>query len=255
MALDPGAIAWLAAAAFATSVLSAVVGMAGGIILLSVMLLFLEPLVAIPLHGVVQLVSNGSRTWIQRRHVQWSITWRYAMLLLPAGYLGILIALELPAETTRLAIGLFVLAATWRPGWLMLGTHPEQTSPRKRFYALGGAVGFLSVVIGATGPLIAPFFLNLGFSRQTIVGTKAACQALGHIAKIALFGVVAAFAYTDWALPLLLLAAMVIAGTWLGSRLLERVNERGFTILFKTALTLVALRLVLLEVWELAQRS
>ena len=66
---------------------------------------------------------------------------------------------------------------------------------------------------------------------------------------------VAAFAYTDWALPLLLLAAMVIAGTWLGSRLLERVNERGFTILFKAALTLVALRLVLLEVWNLAQGS
>ena len=37
----------LAAAALATSVLSAVVGMAGGITLLTVMLLFLDPLVAI----------------------------------------------------------------------------------------------------------------------------------------------------------------------------------------------------------------
>ncbi|MDH3212584.1 MAG: hypothetical protein OEM05_08875, partial [Myxococcales bacterium] len=59
----------LCAAALATSVLSAIVGMAGGITLLSVMLLFLEPLVAIPLHGVIQLVSNATRTAIQRRHV------------------------------------------------------------------------------------------------------------------------------------------------------------------------------------------
>ena len=50
-------------AAFATSILSAVVGMAGGITLLAVMLLFLEPLAAIPLHGVIQLVSNSSRAW------------------------------------------------------------------------------------------------------------------------------------------------------------------------------------------------
>lgn len=246
-------MAWLAFAAFATAVLSAIVGMAGGIILLSVMLLFLEPLTVIPLHGVVQLVSNGSRTWIQREHVEWGITWRYAALLLPAGLLGILVARELPAEATRLAIGVFVLAATWRPGWLLFGTHPEDTNPHTRFWTLGGAVGFLNPVIGATGPLIAPFFLNMGFSRQTIVGTKAACQALGHIAKVILFGAVVAFAYADWLLPLLLLSVMVIAGTWAGSRMLERVNDRAFTILFKTVLTLVALRLVLFEIWNLAR--
>ena len=75
----------LAAAAFLTAILSAIVGMAGGITLLSVMLLNLEPLVAIPLHGAVQLVSNGSRAWIQRSHIEWSIAGRFARLLLPAG--------------------------------------------------------------------------------------------------------------------------------------------------------------------------
>jgi len=60
----------LCAAAFATAVLSAVVGMAGGITLLAAMLLWLPPLVVIPLHGVIQLASNGSRTWFQRRHAR-----------------------------------------------------------------------------------------------------------------------------------------------------------------------------------------
>ena len=48
----------LTAVALATSVLSAVVGMAGGIVLLSVMLLFLDPLVAIPLHAVVHAACS-----------------------------------------------------------------------------------------------------------------------------------------------------------------------------------------------------
>lgn len=248
--IDPTGFALLSAAAFGTAVLSAVVGMAGGIILLAFMLLYVDPLVAVPVHGVVQLLSNGSRTWIQRVHVDWSIVGRYGLLLLPAGYLGILLALRLPPEATKLAIGLFVLAATWRPGWLLLGAHPEKADRDRRFLVLGGAAGFLNTIIGATGPLIAPFFLNLGLTRQALVGTKAACQSFGHLAKVALFGFIG-FAFADYALLLLVMSGLVVAGTWVGSQLLERTNERTFTILFKTALTLVALRLVLLEGYRL----
>jgi uncharacterized membrane protein YfcA len=242
--LGPAELAVLGAAAFFTAMLSAIVGMAGGIILLSIMLLFLEPLVVIPLHGVIQLVSNSSRTYIQRSHVDWGIAWRYGLLLLPLGYLGLQVALAMPPNVTRVLIGVFVLVATWRPAWLMFGTHPEASDPHRRFLWLGGAAGFLGVTIGATGPLIAPFFLNLGLVRQAIVGTKAACQTLGHVAKIILYGAIG-FAFGDYLTLLLGMSVLVIAGTWVGSRLLDRVNERAFTILFRTALTLVALRLVL----------
>jgi uncharacterized membrane protein YfcA len=250
MPLEALDLAILVAAALATSILSAVVGMAGGIVLLSVMLLYLEPLAAIPLHGVIQLVSNGSRAIIQRRHVDWSLAWRYAVLLLPAGAVGMPVAYAMSPPVTRSLIGVFVLAATWRPGWLLLGTHPEDSRPRLRFFALGGVTGFLQMVIGAVGPLIAPFFLNLGLTRQAMVGTKAACQVLGHMSKLILFGI-AGFAYLDWAGPLAAMCGAVIAGTWLGSQLLERVNERMFTLLFKGVLTAVALRLVLWEGWKL----
>jgi uncharacterized membrane protein YfcA len=227
--LDPLQLGILCGAALATSMLSAVVGMAGGIVLLSVMLLFLDPLVAIPLHGVIQLVSNGSRTLIQRRHVRWSFIGSYCVLL------------------ARVAIGIFVLVATWVPGLLLLGSHPERTDPHRRFLLLGGVVGTIQMTVGATGPLIAPFFLNLGLGRQGIIGTKAASQSLGHISKILVFGF-AGFAFPEYALPLAMLCAMVVAGTWLGSQVLEYVSELWFTRIFKTVLTLVALRLV---VWEL----
>jgi uncharacterized membrane protein YfcA len=248
--LDPLSLAILAAAALATSILSAILGMAGGIVLLSVMLLFLEPLVAIPLHGVVQLVSNSSRAWIQRRHVEPGIVWRYSIFLLPFGFAGLGLARALAPAVVRAAIGVFVLLATWRPSWLLFGTHPERTHPTRRFLWLGAAVGFLNTTVGATGPLIAPFFLDIGLSRQALVGTKAACQSLGHVAKLIVFGV-AGFAYLAY-LPLLaLLSAMVVIGTWLGSRILDRVSERAFLIAYRAVLTLIALRLVLWEGWQL----
>jgi len=243
MPLPPGDVGLLVAVAFATSILSAVVGMAGGITLLSVMLLYLEPLVAIPLHGVVQLVSNGTRAWVQRIHVDRAIALRYGVLLLPMGFAGLLLARRLPPEVARLVIGLFVLVATWAPGALLLGTHPEAVDRDRRFLVLGGVVGFLNTTVGATGPLIAPFFLNLGLSRQALVGTKAACQLLGHLAKLVVFGVVG-FAFAAWWGPLLLLCAAVVVGTAVGSRILEHVSERAFVRLCQVVLTAVALRLV-----------
>lgn len=240
--IEPTTLVILALAAVLTSMLSAVVGMAGGIVLLAVMLLFFPPLVTIPLHGAVQLVSNGSRTFIQRKHLRWDIIWRYAILLLPMGFVGIAIAQRLPEDATRAMIGIFVLLATWAPGVLLLGTHPEDTNPHVRFFVLGGVAGVLNVTLGAIGPLLAPFYLNLGLTRFELIGTKAASQALGHVTKLVIFGVTG-FVFTEWLGVLAVLALCVVAGTWLGSQLLERVNEVWFVRIYKTVLTLIAIRL------------
>jgi uncharacterized membrane protein YfcA len=233
----------LAGAAFLTAILSAVVGMAGGITLLAVMLLFLPPLVVIPLHGAVQLVSNGSRTFIQRKHLHWDVIWRYSVLLLPMGFVGIMLAERIPPDVAKTIIGVFVLFATWAPGIMLLGTHPQDADPRRRFLVLGGVIGLINITVGATGPLIAPFFLNLGLTRFELIGTKAACQALGHVAKIIVFGV-AGFAFGGWLLVLAILSGCVVAGTWFGSRILVYVNETWFIRLYKAVLTLIAIRLV-----------
>ncbi len=223
--------------------------MAGGITLLTIMLFYLEPLVAIPLHGVVQIVSNGSRAIVQRKHIDHEIALRYGLLLLPMGFAGLWLARQLPPDATRVLIGVFVLFATWAPGLLLLGSHPDRIDKNRRFFLLGGVVGFLNVTLGATGPLIAPFFLNLGLTRQALVGTKAACQLLGHLAKLVVFGI-AGFAYLEWAFPLALLCLAVVAGTWFGSRMLDRVPEETFKQLYKSVLTLIALRLVLWPLFD-----
>jgi uncharacterized membrane protein YfcA len=91
--------------------------------------------------------------------------------------------------------------------------------------------------------MIDPFFLGLGLSRQALVGTKAACQAIGHAAKVGLFGV-AGFAFAEHA-PLLALGSLcAVAGTWLGSRLLDKLSEASFLWLYRSVLTGLALRLV-----------
>jgi uncharacterized membrane protein YfcA len=104
-------------------------------------------------------------------------------------------------------------------------------------------VGFFSTTVGATGPLMAPFFLRLGLDRKGLIGTQAACQTLQHLSKIAVFGALG-FAFRDWLGPLAALSATAIAGTWLGTRLLDRVSEADFRALYMGVLTVISLRLI-----------
>jgi len=235
-------LAWIGAAVFATAALSGVLGMAGGVALLAVLLLYLPPLAAIPLHGVIQLVSNGSRVIVQRRHVRFEWILWYALPLLPAGLVGLSVANALPEAALEVGIGVVVLAATWLPkrGGNGAARAPR---PRLRFTTLGASTGFLGMVIGATGVLLDPFFLGLGLPRQALIGTKAACQALGHLNKVLLFGATG-FAFAEH-LPLLAVgSACAVGGTWLGSRVLDRISEATFLWLYRAVLTALALRLL-----------
>jgi uncharacterized membrane protein YfcA len=241
--LEPTTFIVLCAASLLTAGVSAVLGMAGGIMLLAVMLLFLDPTVAIPIHALVQLASNSSRTVIHARSVRRDLLFPYVLLLLPAGALTLPLVQFAHADALRLGIGIFVLVATWRQRWLLLGVDPNLFPVRPRFALVGAGAGAIGPLVGATGPFIAPFFLGIGLTRFELIGTKAACQATGHLAKMVLFGI-AGFAFLEYAGLMLGMAASVIAGTWLGTRLLKHIDDDRFTQLYKLTLTVVALRLV-----------
>jgi uncharacterized membrane protein YfcA len=242
----------LAAISVGTSAVSGVMGLAGGMLLLSALLLWLDPVVAVPVHGVVQLVSNASRAWFQRAHVRWEAVWRFAWPLLPAGALGLWLLRSVPPDAGRLLIGAFVLVATWAPAWLRLGGRAGG-DPRRALAWGGALVGFASTSVGATGPLLAPFILALDLGSQGTIGTLAACQIFQHLSKLALFGA-AGFEFARFALPLLGLCAGSILGSAIGTRLLDRIPERAFRTSVRLLLSVLALELVYEGVAAIAGR-
>lgn len=227
----------LGAVAVVTSVVSGVMGMAGGMLLLAVMLLRLEPAVAIPVHGLVQVVSNASRAFFLRQQVRWRAVWRFVWPLLPAGALGIWLLAYVPANGSRIAIGAFVLASTWLKSFFSIGRGPAA----ERALPVGGAlVGFFSTLIGATGPLLGPFILALDLGGQPTIATMAACQIFQHASKVVLFGL-RGFDIAGYLLPCLALCVCAIAGSAIGTRLLDRIPERSFKLTVRVVLTALAL--------------
>lgn len=231
----------IATAALLTSALSAVAGMGGGLILLTVMVAFLEPTVAIPLHGAIQIVSNSSRAVTLRSAIEWPIVTRHVALLVPAGLAGLAVADRLPSDTGRVLIGVFALVAAWFPR--VITPNPSREFPLNGFFGVGAVQGFINIPIGATGPMIAPFFRSALGARHHFIATFAAAQAIGHIVKVGLF----TFDGLDLGDHIVLVASAsvaVVIGTRLGARALDSISEDAFALIFKIALTLVATRLV-----------
>lgn len=243
--MDLGVAVLIGLAALATSALTAILGFGGGMVLLALLLFFVEPVVAIPLHAAIQVVSNGTRTVIRRSDVDWSIVLRFGALLLPAGAVVIPLVTRAPEAAIRAAIAVTVLAATWVPE--RSGRSIRQ--PGTATWLMAGAViGALNVVVGATGPLQAPLFRAGTGTRMAFVGTFAASQTVGHLVKIALFGI-AGFAVGDHLLAAVFGIAGVIVGTQLGSRMLDRMPEARFGRLYLMAITAVAVYLLVDAVW------
>jgi len=236
----------IVAACFATATMSAVAGFGGGLVLIVILLQFLDPLDAVPVHGAIQIASNASRARLLREHIDTGVVARHAVLLVPGGLVGLAIADRLPREVGRAVIGVLALVLGWKPSLITPKVSGE--FPRNRFIAVGGFQGVINMPLGATGPLISPFFRAATDGRHAMVATFAASQVVGHVVKVVLFGG-AGFDFGEYWLVILAGGVAVTAGSFAGTRLLGRVSEVQFGWIFRGVLTVTALRLVAGLVW------
>ena len=222
-----------------TSWLAAVIGMGGGIVLLSVMTFFLSWQVLIPIHGLVQLTSNSSRTFFLLRHIDKQLFFPFLLGAPLGGFIGYFFIKELnnPNIPLLMIVGIIVYTL-FKPKKL-----PSLKIPKKLFFVLGFFSGFLGLLVGATGPFLAPFFLRDDLHKENIIATKAICQTVTHIIKIPIF-MSLGFPYWEHWLLILSLCLAAIVGTRLGVQTLSKINEGVFRVLYRIALSSAALRIL-----------
>lgn len=246
--MGAAAIGIIAVTILATSFVSGIFGMAGGLILLGVLLIWLDVAPAMVLFGTIQTAANGWRAVLWRRHVHWSIIWRYLLGASVAFALMRAISFVPGKAFLYLGLGLIPFAAYALPKALT----PDITRPWGP-YICGFVILILQLLAGATGHILDIFFQKSALDRREIVGTKAVTQCAGHLMRIAYFGSFAS-AYDasipGWAYGGALLLAVV--GTTLAGFVLERMTDLNFRS-WSRRLT-IAISLVYLSrgIWLLA---
>ncbi len=219
----------------ATSVLSGILGMAGGMILMAILVSTMSVANAMLLHGAVQATSNGSRAWFLRTHIRWQILPTYlAGAAVAVGFFTWL-ALVPDAGVVLILVGLFPWLA--RANKRLRGL--DVTRPLTTFVC-GVVVTAAQLLAGASGPLLDVFYLNSPLTRQEIVANKALTQTIGHMLKIVYYGIIVSLGTTlPWWLFTVALA-LAVGGTRLGTMLLMRWNDAAFQKVSQAIILLIA---------------
>jgi uncharacterized protein len=213
--------------------------MAGGVVLLSTMTFFLPFNVVVPLHGVVQLVSNSSRCFFLRQHIHKKMTLFFAFGAPLGTWFGVLVLRGLKNNNALLYLLAFlIIYVLFRPKKL-----PALNIPIKGFFFVGITAGMMAMLIGVTGPLMASFFLREDLTKEEIVATKGATQMISHLSKIVGF-ISLAFPFIEYWPALTALCCASLIGTKVGVGLLGRVNNDLFKLLYRSALFLALLKIL-----------
>lgn len=237
----PGVDVWLFAGLMAASFLTTFVGMvtgaAGGLLLLVILATVFPPVVLVPLHTAVQLGSNIGRIIMMHEYILRPILIPFVVGSIIGGIAGAQIFVALPPRLLQGIIATFALFALWVP---QIGSFGPE---RGRFAMVGFLSTFIGVFVSATGTLVAPFINRASPDRRNYVATFSTLMAITHTAKMFAFLVVGV-AIGVYAPLMAAMIASMVAATWLGRKVLDRVPEKQFRAVLKIVLTLLALRLL-----------
>jgi uncharacterized protein len=218
--------AFIIGAALITAAISGVFGMAGGLLLKGALALVLPVSATFVAHGLLQLVANGWRAVLHRRHIAWRIIAIYAVGALAAAIVAGFITVIPTTATLYLFMGL-VPWLVWLPDrWVKLDAQrPSQA------LICGLTVTGVNLTAGVAGPFLDIFFVRTSLTRHQIVATKAATQVFSHLAKIVVYGM-PLLAARDPGLPppwvFALAIPMSMIGTAAGGVLLNRLSDIDF---------------------------
>lgn len=217
-------IAILAVSAVATSFVSGILGMAGGMILMGILLAMMPVPAAMMLHGITQLASNAGRAFLWREAIDWRVfrQYLYGALAAVAFFAGLALVVSKP-------IALIVMGFTPFVTLVLPESLHLNVERRGHSFACGVVCSVLSLTAGVSGPILDVFFVRSKLGRRAVVATKAMTQSASHLLKIVYFGgvvVVEGGAVAPWLGAMM--AVLAIVGTALSRRVLERMNDESF---------------------------
>ena len=233
----------LAVAIFFTSGLTTATGVGGGVMMLALMLQFMAPSAAIPVHGAVQSLANGWRLWLLREKMIWPIILRFA-LPMPFGIaIGLWFFQGLPKEWAQILIGCFIFFSLFSQHFNKIN---QKELPLWSFVPAGLVVGILNIVVGVAGPGFSTLLVGRNLSRQSIVSTISIFSFLGHTFKVAGFTLVG-FNFFDYAWAIVAMLPSIVIGTYCGRYLLGKISDQVFKRLLRAVMAGLAIKLV---IWD-----
>jgi len=181
--MTPSVLAIIGVTIIFSSFLSGVFGMAGGMVLLGVLLNYFDVATGMILFSIIQFFANGWRVVQWRHYVLWPIfAWYLAGAVISFAFMWS-ISLVPDKAMVYLALGLMpfvveVLPASMRPNIEWRGVP----------FFTGLVTTIIQILSGVGGMFLDIFFQKSKLDRKTTNATKAVAQTFSHVVRALYFG-------------------------------------------------------------------
>jgi uncharacterized membrane protein YfcA len=230
--------------ALCASFFSAISGMGGGIIFFALLNLFFDLPTSIALHALVQLMSNGSRVILYFKSVKKELILYYFLASSIGIYLAAHIYLSLPETLLKTVLGVFLLVYTIFFHQIKDIKMISFAKNNWAFVPIGLISGFLSMSIGAVGPLLTPFIKSNVGDKHKFIATKATLQFWVQLVKVILISSMLSFDYGQYSKEVLILCLCVILGTYLGKKVVGKMSDKTFEYILRGALFIASIKIL-----------
>jgi uncharacterized membrane protein YfcA len=205
-----------------SSFISALFGMAGGMVLLGVLLVYFDVATGMVLFSIIQLGTNGWRTLHYRQFVIWPIFWWYVL-----GAVLAFAAMRYAAFVPDKALVYILLGLM---PFLVEGL-PSAMRPNIEWRGIPFVTGVCTTIIqflaGVGGLFLDIFFQKSKLDRKTTNATKAVTQSFSHVLRAAYFASLSGMgdlSFKMWG-PALVVAILGALGA---PYVLERMTDDSF---------------------------
>jgi uncharacterized membrane protein YfcA len=222
--------------------------LAGGgtpLILIPLIGLFLGPNAVPPVVTIGMLLGHPQRIFLYWQNIDWNLTKWYAPGAILGAILGAFIFTKIKLEWLTIVIAVLLIISTFS-----YGKTGQKNFQVKAWYFLpaGFIYAVLSGIVGSTGPLLNPLYLNYGLKKEEMIGTKSTHLVLIHLVKIITYFLCGAlsFSYLKYGL---ILGIAALPGNYLGQIALKYISEKLFRRLVIGFVTFSGILIIGEEFW------
>ena len=242
---DPLLLVLLVGIGVVAFLISTISGGGGALILVPALNALIGVSNTAPVLNLGTFLGRPARLLIFWKHIQWNVCLYYAPSAILGAFLGSWLFSNFRIEWLQIVVGLFLISTIFQYRF-----GKKEKSFRMRlwyFVPLGFVISVLGTIIGAMGPILNPFYLNLGLDKEDLIATKTANSFLMGLSQIGSYSFFGLLQNEYWAYGLALgLGATV--GNVAGKKFLSKMKSSTFR---KLLITLMAISGLLLIVRQL----
>jgi len=227
-------------------IISTLSGGGGALVMLPIVGFYLSPSAVAPVVNLGNMIGRPVRLYLFWKHIDWSIVKYYVPSAILGAITGGLIFVELKADWLQILLGLFLISTVIQ---YRFGKKARSFAMKKTYFIpLGFGVTLISALFGATGPILNPFYLNMGLMKESMIATKTANSFLAGIAMLSSYAFLGALHGELWWYGLLIGIGATI-GNILGKRLLSKMTDELFRKVVIALMVVAGILMIAKSLW------